>query len=187
MLDVARPDLTLGIVGTGLMGRGIAQIAAQAGVKVLLHDARPEAPEAARTFVWQTLSRLAAKGKLAPSEVEATMSRILIAATPEALEPCHVVIEVIVEELDAKQELLRRLEEIVGDDCVLATNTSSLLVTAIASRCRIPERVAGFHFFSPVPLMKVVEVIDGARTADWVCDALTGLATRMGHASVRAK
>jgi 3-hydroxybutyryl-CoA dehydrogenase len=187
MLDVARPDLTLGIVGAGLMGRGIAQIAAQAGVRVLLHDARPEAVDEARAFVRQALSRLVAKGKLAAAEVEATMARIGVAASLEALTPCHLVIEAIVEQLEAKQTLFHRLEAIVGDNCMLATNTSSLLVTAIAACCRMPQRVAGFHFFSPVPLMKVVEVIDGARTADWVGDALTGLAERMGHTPVRAK
>jgi 3-hydroxybutyryl-CoA dehydrogenase len=187
VLDVSRPDLTLGIVGTGLMGRGIAQIAAQAGVRVLLHDARPEAADDARAFVRQTLERLVERGKLAATDVTATMARIAIAATREELAPCHLVIEAIVEKLEAKQELLHRLETIVDDDCVLATNTSSLLVTAIAGRCRVPERVAGFHFFSPVPLMKVVEVIDGARTADWVGGALTALATRMGHTPVRAK
>ena len=187
MLDATRKDLTLGIVGTGLMGRGIAQIAAQGGVNVRLHDARPEAAAEARTAVAQTLAKLAEKGKLTAAAADAAGARLSIADTLEQLAGCHIVVEAIVENLDAKCQLFQQLEAIVGDDCVLATNTSSLSVTAIAAACREPARVAGFHFFSPVPLMKLVEVIDGQLSADWVGNALTTLAQRMGHTPVRAK
>jgi 3-hydroxybutyryl-CoA dehydrogenase len=187
MLDSTRNDLLLGVVGTGLMGRGIAQIAAQGGVRVLLHDARPEAAAEAREAIAQTLSNLAGKGRISADDAAAATARLGIADSLDALADCHVVVEAILERLDAKRELFARLEGIVGDACVLATNTSSLSVTAIAAGCRVPGRVGGFHFFSPVPLMKIVEVIDGAMTEAWVGDALTALARRMGHQPVRAQ
>ena len=186
-LDATRPDLALAVVGTGVMGRGIAQIAAQAGLRVLLYDTRAEAAPAARDYVAQMLSRLAEKGRLAPDAAKAAIDRIEIANVLTRLDACDVVVEAIAEELAPKRELFGHLEGIVSPDCVLATNTSSLQVTAIAAACSRPERVAGFHFFNPVPLMKVVEVVDGVMTAPWVGEALSALAERMGHAPVRAK
>jgi 3-hydroxybutyryl-CoA dehydrogenase len=186
-LDPQRPDLAVGIVGTGAMGRGIAQIASQAGIRVVLYDTRAEAASAAKAYALDALARLAAKGKL-PAEAATHAANLLdVAQVPGHLDRCHVVVEAIVESLDAKRELFRQLEDIVGAECVLATNTSSLQVTAIAAACRHPERVGGFHFFNPVPLMKVVEVIDGLATAPWVGDALAALARRMGHTPVRAQ
>jgi len=187
MLDANRKDLTLGIVGTGLMGRGIAQIAAQAGVHVRLFDSRGGAAQEARDAVAQTLAGLAAKGKLAATDADAASARLTIAHNLPQLAGCHLVVEAIVENLDAKRELFRQLEAVVGDDCLLATNTSSLSVTAIAAACRLPARVGGFHFFSPVPLMKIVEVIDGVLSAPRVGSALTALAQRLGHTPVRAQ
>ncbi len=186
-LDINRSDLTLGIVGSGLMGRGIAQIAAQGGVRVLLQDTREGAAEEARENIAQTLKTLAEKGKIAAADADAAVARIGVAATSQELSGCHIVVEAIVENLDAKRGLFQELENIVDETCLLATNTSSLSVTSIAAACRVPERVGGFHFFSPVPLMKIVEVIDGVVTAPWVGTALTGLARRMGHTPVRAK
>lgn len=186
-LDATRPDLCLAVIGTGVMGRGIAQIAAQAGIRVVLYDTRSDAAPAARDYVAQMLGKLADKGRLAPEAAKAAVERIQIANVLGHLHGCDVVVEAIVEDLATKRELFGHLEEIVGAECVLATNTSSLQVTAIAATCKRPERVAGFHFFNPVPLMKVVEVIDGVMTAPWVGEALTALAERMGHAPVRAK
>jgi 3-hydroxybutyryl-CoA dehydrogenase len=187
MFDANRNDLVLGIVGAGLMGRGIAQIAAQAGLKVLMHDARAETATDACESVGLTLSALAAKGKIDPAAASAAAARISVADTLRQLAACDIVVEAIIEKLDAKRELFERLEAVVGADCVLVTNTSSLAVTSIAAACRQPERVAGFHFFSPVPLMKIVEVIDGVLTTPAVGDALMALARRMGHTPVRAK
>ncbi|MFY9329465.1 MAG: 3-hydroxyacyl-CoA dehydrogenase [Georgfuchsia sp.] len=187
MLDVSRKDLILGIVGTGLMGRGIAQIAAQAEVRVILYDARPDAATEARVFIRQTLDKLAQKGKLTAADVDASMARVDIASSLEQLAPCHIVVEAIIEDMGAKRDLFNHLENIVQDGCVLATNTSSLSVTAIAAGCRLPSRVGGLHFFSPVPLMKVVEVIDGMLTATWASDALTALTERIGHTPVHAQ
>ena len=186
MLDATRPDLSLGVVGTGLMGRGIAQIAVQGGATVVLNDSRPGGAAEAREAIAKTLATLAAKGKISAADADAANARLVVAEDLTQLAGCHVVVEAIVEKLDAKRELFRQLEHIVADDCILATNTSSLSVTSIAAGCRVPERVGGFHFFSPVPLMKLVEVIDGIVTAPWVGEALTALAKRMGHTPVRA-
>ncbi|MFP2929287.1 3-hydroxyacyl-CoA dehydrogenase [Pyxidicoccus sp. 3LG] len=176
----------LGIVGTGIMGRGIAQLAAQAGLSVRLFDSRPQAAEEARTAVGATLDTLVAKGRVSPDEARAATARLQPIASEAGLAGCTVVVEAIVEDLRAKQELFARLEGIVGPGCLLATNTSSLSVTAIAAACARPGRVGGFHFFNPVPLMKVVEVIEGARTEPWVGEMLVALAKRMGHRPVRA-
>ncbi|MBL8471732.1 MAG: 3-hydroxyacyl-CoA dehydrogenase [Rhodocyclaceae bacterium] len=185
-LDVQRSDLTLGVVGTGLMGRGIAQIAAQAGIAVRLFDARAGAAEEARAALVATFGSLAAKGKLSAAAADQSAARLQPVDALSALAGCHVVVEAIVENLDAKRELFRSLEAVVDEDCLLATNTSSLSVTAIAAACRLPARVAGFHFFSPVPLMKLVEVIDGLLTAPALSEALVELARRCGHQPVRA-
>jgi 3-hydroxybutyryl-CoA dehydrogenase len=186
-LDARRKDLTLGIVGTGVMGGGIAQIAAQGGIRTMLYDTRADAAATARSGIEETLRKLADKGKLTPEAVRDAVARIEIAHVLTHLSPCHVVVEAIAEDLEAKRELFRHLEGLVAPGCLLATNTSSLQVTAIAAGCKHPERVGGFHFFNPVPLMKVVEVIEGVTTAPWVGDALVALAERMGHAPVRAK
>lgn len=187
MFDSARNDLTLGIVGSGLMGRGIAQIAAQAGIAVWLYDNRHEAAIEAQAALRQTFAKLADKGKMTAADAAAAGQRIDVAGELVQLAGCQVVVEAIVENLEVKQALFRQLEEVVADDCLLASNTSSLSITAIAAGCRLPERLAGFHFFSPVPLMKIVEVIDGLLTAPWVGPALADLARRCGHTPVRAQ
>jgi 3-hydroxybutyryl-CoA dehydrogenase len=186
-LDCNRTDLTLGIVGTGLMGQGIAQIAAQSGVQVLLFDAREGGAGQARAAIQKVLNRLVEKGKISDTAAAATLGRLQVLSNIEELSPCHLVIEAIFENLDVKRQLIQSLEGIVSDDCLLATNTSSLSVTAIAAGCRLPGRIGGFHFFSPVPLMKIVEVINGIMTEGWVGSALTDLANRMGHKPVQAK
>jgi 3-hydroxybutyryl-CoA dehydrogenase len=186
-LDVSRPDLTLAVVGTGVMGRGIAQVAAQAKIRVLLHDSRAGAAQDARQAISQQLTRLAEKGRLKSEEAEQAASRLEVADSLEALAPCHVVVEAIVEDLQAKRALFTALERAVAADCLLASNTSSLSITAIAASCKHPERVGGFHFFNPVPLMKVVEVVAGLLSAPWVGEALCAIALRFGHRPVRAQ
>ena len=177
----------VGVVGVGAMGRGIVQIAAQAGIKVLMFDQNLDAAHAARDALAQTWSKLAAKGKMTDLAVESALSNVHVAQTLGELADCDLVIEAIIERLDAKQALFRELEGVVSPQCALVSNTSSLSVTAIASACSHPERVAGYHFFNPVPLMKVVEVIDGLRSDPTVGDALMALSARMGHTAVRAR
>ena len=178
---------TMGLVGTGVMGAGIAQIAAQAGVRVCLFDARDGAAQAARDSLGGTFAKLVGKGKISQAAMDAAWANVQVVELIDDLQHCDLVVEAIVENLDAKRGLLQQLEGIVSPTCILATNTSSLSVTAIATGCQHPERVAGLHFFNPVPLMRVVEVIDGLATAPKVGDALLALAARIGHRGVRAK
>ncbi len=180
------PRIVLGVVGAGAMGRGIAQVAAQAGVQVRLFDVAPGAAGQARDTILAQLQKMQAKGKLTEAAVAAAAGAIEPVDAIAQFADCDIVIEAIVEKLDVKRALLVSLEAIVRADCVLATNTSSLSVTAIAAGCARPGRVAGFHFFNPVPLMKVVEVIAGALTDDASLESLTALAERIGHRPVRA-
>lgn len=188
--DADRDDLTLGIVGAGIMGRGIAQIAAEAGITVLLADTKREAVDEAVTFVAGMIRRKADKGKLSPEAADAAVARVRgTDAGPDAgyaaLAPCHLVIEAVVERMDVKHAVLAGLEAAVSETCIIATNTSSLSVTGFAAGAKRPERIGGFHFFNPVPLMRLVEVIGGVLTADWVTGGLMAVAKRLGHRPVR--
>lgn len=178
---------TLAIIGTGIMGMGIAQIAAQAGIQVLLFDAKAGAAEQGRQSLQATLEKLAAKGKFTDEQLQSTLANLTVIEEIVKIAEVDVVIEAIIENLEIKQQLFKQLESIVPVETILATNTSSLAVTAIASDCEHPERVAGFHFFNPVPLMKIVEVIPGISTKPSVVETLTALAKRMGHLGVVAK
>jgi 3-hydroxybutyryl-CoA dehydrogenase len=179
--------VAVGVVGCGTMGCGIAQVAAQAGLAVRLLDARPDGAAEARASIAGALDRLVAKGKLGAREAEAAAGRLEVRRALGELRGCDVVVEAIVEELEAKRALFRALEPVVGEGCILATNTSSLSVTAMAAGLARPARVAGFHFFNPVPQMRVVEVVAGLLTDPGVVDRLASLAGRMGHVAIRAK
>ena len=185
--DLDRPGVTLGVIGAGAMGRGIAQVAVVAGYTTLLTDQSPAAAEDARAFISRMVLRAAEKGRLTRAAAEAALGRLHLAPRLDDLKDCAIVIEAIVEELEAKRRLFTELEALVSDDCILASNTSSLSITAIAAACRRPARVAGAHFFNPVPLMKLVEVIDGEHSDPRVGDALMALVGRLGHKAVRVK
>jgi len=187
MLDIQRPDLVAGVAGSGTMGRGIVQVLAQCGVRTLVFDAQPGATAKAKDAIAKSLAAIAQKGRITQADADSALSRIEIVDSLAALKPCHVVVEAIVELLAPKQELFKALEAIVSENCILASNTSSLSVTAMASACAKPGRVAGYHFFNPVPVMKIVEVVDGELTEPWVGDALVALAKRYGHKPVRCK
>ena len=182
-----KPIQTVGVAGAGAMGRGIAQIAAQAGLRVKLFDTNPAALNSARDTLTQTWTMLANKGKMTPEQAHEALGKLYLIDELEDLSDCDLVIEAIIERLDIKQTFFKQLESVVSADCILVSNTSSLSITSIAAGCAHPARVAGYHFFNPVPLMKVVEVIDGLRTDPAVGDALMSLSTRMGHTPVRAK
>jgi 3-hydroxybutyryl-CoA dehydrogenase len=184
-LDPNRPDLIVGVIGTGAMGRGIVQVAAAGGITVMMTDSRPGAAKEARDFIDKMLGRAAEKGAITGDEAKAAVARIRITDNLADFKACHVVIEAIVENLDAKRQLFAELETIVDPDCILASNTSSLSVTTIGAKLKTPQRFAGFHFFNPVPLMKLVEVIDGLLTADWVSEALMTVGRRMTREPVR--
>lgn len=184
---MTNPFPIVGIIGTGAMGQGIAQMAAQAGSQVLLFDNRAGAADAALHHIHQQWQRLVGKGRISDDEAASLRGRLSSIASLDEAARCDFIIEAIVERLDAKQSLFAELEKIVRPEAVLATNTSSLSVTAIGAALRHPERFAGFHFFNPVPLMKVVEVVAGLKTDPAVCERLAEHARAMGHSPVRAQ
>lgn len=180
-------DLTLGVIGTGAMGRGIAQIMAAGGLKVLMFDVTDGAAETGRAFAERMILRAAEKGTITDEDAKASIGRLSVVAGLADLAPCDVVVEAVLENLDIKRKVFGELEGIVSEEAILATNTSSLSVTAIAAGLKHPQRMAGFHFFNPVPLMKVVEIVEGLETSAQTCDALSAVARRAGHEPVRAK
>ena len=175
------------IIGAGAMGRGIAQIAAQSGSQVWLYDTQAEAVHKARDSVFEQWDKMQEKGRLTAEAVNGHKSRLLAANSLQDLAACDLVIEAIVERLDVKQKLFAELEDVISPSCVLVTNTSSLSVTAIAAALKRPAQFAGYHFFNPVPLMKVVEVIAGLKTDPAICLQLTAYAKSMGHTPVQAQ
>ena len=178
---------TVGVVGAGAMGRGIAQIAAQAGSTVKLYDTQPQALEKARQELFGQWDRLLEKGRMDAAAVRACKDRLQTAGGLQELADCALVVEAVVERLDVKKSLFAELESVLAPRAVLATNTSSLSVTAIAAGLKQPQRVAGYHFFNPVPLMKVVEVVAGLKTDPAVCAGLADYARQMGHTPVQAQ
>ncbi len=156
--------LKTGIIGSGSMGAGIAQVAATAGHEVLIYDNNPTALERAKNSLLAILNKLAAKGKIDDRTAKAIFGRIYFVDNLLAFTDCGLVIEAIIEDLGVKKSVFGQLEDIVKQDCILATNTSSLSIAAIAAACRKPERVLGIHFFNPAPLMKLVEIIPAIQT-----------------------
>jgi 3-hydroxybutyryl-CoA dehydrogenase len=178
--------LPIGVIGGGTMGRGIVQLFAQAGHVVRCHDAVPGAARKAKDYVVGMVARGIEKGKVTQAEVDALAARIRPCTESGELADCGVVIEAIVEDIEVKRGLFRELEDVVTESAILVSNTSSLVVSEIAAGCRHPERVAGLHFFNPVPLMKVAEVIPGMRTAAATVETLRTLVSGAGHRAVIA-
>lgn len=172
---------TIAVVGAGAMGRGIIQWASETGATVLAFDQHEGAAAAARDFVAKILDRGVEKHRLSVTERDDRLARIKVVDDIAAISDADVVIEAIVEDVNAKQALFMSLERIVGPDTLLCTNTSSLSVTEIAFGCERPERVAGLHFFNPVPLMRVVEVIRGEQTEGPVIAQLLELVRKTNH------
>ena len=175
------------VIGAGVMGVGIVQVALLAGHPVRLFDVREGAAAAAAEQLLLTLAKLADKGKVTPEDVEAARGRLSVAAALNELRDAVLVIEAVVENLGVKQALMRDLEAIVSHDCVLASNTSSLSITAVARGLELPGRVVGMHFFNPVPLMRLVEVVSGLATEPAVADAIHMLAQDWGKTAVHAR
>jgi 3-hydroxybutyryl-CoA dehydrogenase len=175
------------VVGAGIMGSGIAQVAAQAGHPVLLYDAREGAAAEAKRKLVATFDGLVAKGKLSQEAAFTVLERVRPAATLEDAAGVSLVIEAIVENLDFKRALFLELEAVVKADCLFATNTSSISVTAIANGLAHPARLVGMHFFNPVPLMKLVEVVSGLHTDPAVAEAIFELSKTWGKTPVHAR
>jgi 3-hydroxybutyryl-CoA dehydrogenase len=178
---------TLGVVGAGAMGSGIAEVAAASGIAVLLFDARPDAADAAIGVILGRAQKRLAAGKIAQTQFDGLAEKLSAAGALADLEPCDLVVEAVVEDLAVKRELFAQLEEVVAPTALLASNTSSLPIGVVGSKLRHPERFAGLHFFNPVPLMKLVEVIPGPRTAVAVVDSLTAFSKHVGKEPVSVR
>jgi len=186
MIDLLKSDLVVAVFGAGTMGRGIAQVCAQAGITTLLYDARDGAVTEALATVDKGLDAQVAKGRMSDEAKRATMARLKAIKSLEEVAPASLVIEAIVEDLGVKRELFRSLEKILAPDAVIATNTSSLSVTEIAAGCARPERVGGLHFFNPPPVMKLVEAIAGLRSDPSMAEALVAFTKRIGKVPIVA-
>ena len=185
--EALKSSSVIAVVGTGAMGAGIAQVAAAAGHVVKLLDNRPEAAAKAVAGIRAQFARLAEKGKLTVDAAQAAGARLLPVEQLADLADAALVVEAIVESLEAKQTLYRDLEAIVGADCIFGTNTSSISVTAIGAALQRPERLAGLHFFNPAPLMALVEIVSGLATDKAVADTLFATASAWGKTAVHAK
>lgn len=175
------------VIGAGAMGAGIAQVAAQAGHPVALFDTREGAAAQAIAGIAKQLGKRVDAGKLDAAERDATLARLTPAARLEDLEGSALVVEAIVENLDVKRGLFAQLEAICGDDCILASNTSSLSITSLAATLKRPERVAGLHFFNPAPVMALVEIVAGLASDKAIVDCLYATAKAWGKKPVHTK
>jgi 3-hydroxybutyryl-CoA dehydrogenase len=182
---VAREIKTVGVVGLGTMGAGIAQIAALAGNDVVGREVSEELNERARGRIEHFLGRAVEKGKLEAPERDAALARVRTTTEVGELAACDLVIEAIVEDLDAKRELFAELDRVCGPDAILATNTSALSVTEIAQATERPERVIGMHFFNPAPLLPLVEIVRTEWSDESAVDAAYAWAERAGKQPVR--
>jgi 3-hydroxybutyryl-CoA dehydrogenase len=178
---------TIGIVGAGTMGAGIAQVAILSGLQVLLYDAVGAALAKGQSRIAQSLSRAVGKGLIRADDAEAALRRLSAVSQLAEVRDAPFIIEAAPEDLPLKQRLFTELDGLADPAAILATNTSSLSVTAIAGATRRPERVVGMHFFNPVPMMKLVEIVVSPRTDPAVVEETTELARRLGKTPVRAK
>jgi len=177
----------IGIVGTGTMGQGLAQVAAQAGYQVVFQNRRQESVDRGLKGIRKSLERLVSKQKLSESDRDEALERIRGVVPMEELKGCDRVIECAPEDLELKRDLLQKVDGIVGEETIVATNTSSLSVTKLASFVKRPAHFVGLHFFNPVPMMKLVEVVRGLRTSDSTVAAVRGLAEAMGKVPIDVK
>ncbi|MDG4841284.1 3-hydroxyacyl-CoA dehydrogenase family protein [Micromonospora sp. WMMD967] len=174
----------LAVVGAGLMGSGIAQVAAQAGWQVTLRDLDDAATDRGLGGIRKSLEKFAEKGRIEASEVEATLARITPTTDLEAAADADIVVEAVFERLEIKHEVFRALDKICKSDAVLATNTSAIPVTQIAAVTERPEAVVGTHFFSPVPMMQLCELVRGYKTSDATLDTARAFAEEIGKTVV---
>jgi 3-hydroxybutyryl-CoA dehydrogenase len=178
---------TIGVVGAGTMGNGIAQVAAMAGYDVIMSDIEDKFVQNGLKNVDKFLSKSVEKGKMTADDKNAVMGRIKGTTKIEDMKDADIVVEVILEVMDLKKKVFKQLDEITKKDAILATNTSSMSITEIATATSRPDRVVGMHFFNPVPLMKLVEVIRGLRTSDETITATLDLAKKLGKEPVEVK
>jgi len=179
--------MKVGIIGAGSMGSGIAQVAATAGCQVIVIDSNPEILAKAENALRKILGRLVEKGKLSQEKINDIFGKIQYAQDINLLAQSDLIIEAIVENLEVKQNVIRQLETLATDQCILATNTSSLSISAIAASCAIPERVVGIHFFNPAPLMPLVEIVPAVQTSNEVLNHAKSVIDSWGKITVLVK
>lgn len=177
----------IGVVGAGTMGNGIAQVAAQVGCEVVMRDIEDQYVQRGLDNIDRFLSKSVEKGKIQADEKDAAMGRIRGTTDMADLKDVDLVVEAVIEDLELKKAVFKDLDEICRPEIVLASNTSSMSVTEIAAATKRPEKVCGMHFFNPVPLMRLVEVIRGYSTSDDTVAVATALAQRMGKVTVDVK
>jgi 3-hydroxybutyryl-CoA dehydrogenase len=175
---------TIGVVGAGTMGHGIAQVSAQSGYEVILVDAAPEALARGRAQIGKGYERLVAKGKLAAEDRDQALGRLRTGGDLAALAAADLVVEAVVERLEVKAKVLSELDRVCPAATILATNTSSISITRLAGATSRPEKVIGMHFMNPVPVMQLIEVIRGLATSQETYDAVEAASRRMGKTPV---
>ena len=184
-MSVFGSHTVVGVIGSGAMGSGIAQVAATAGHKVVVYDNNTTALQRAHTTLSGTFQKLQEKGKIASADE--LLQRFTFTSQLDGLATCGLIIEAIIENLDIKKQVFTQVESKVSDECILASNTSSLSVTSIAAACRLPHRVLGLHFFNPAPLMALVEVIPAIQTQESLIPEAKDLMIQWGKTPVIAK
>lgn len=175
------------VIGAGQMGGGIAQVIAQAGVEVLLNDAYPEAIDKRIAFIDKLLTKNVTKGRMTEEEKSAALANIKPCKDMQEAKDVDLVIEAIIENMDIKKELLSNLSKIMRDDAIYASNTSSLSITELATAYKDPSKVIGMHFFNPVPVMKLIELIRGIGTSDETYQTVKALGEKIGKTTVEIK
>ena len=178
---------TIGIVGAGLMGSGIAQVCAVAGLQVVLHDVSEQAVQRGLAAIGANLERMVAKDKISADDARQALARIAGGADQSRLGQAEFLIEAATERVEIKQAILRELDAVARAGSIIATNTSSVSITRLAACLREPARLVGMHFFNPVPVMALVEVIRGIQTSDATYDATRALAARIGKSAIGAR
>jgi 3-hydroxybutyryl-CoA dehydrogenase len=177
----------IGICGAGTMGAGIAIAGIQAGYEIVLFDVREEVVQKAHAYIVDQMAKAVERGKMTQEQADAATGKVRATTSLDDMAPCDIVIEAIIEDRDIKQKLFAALEERIADDAILATNTSSIAVTSLAAGLRHPERFAGMHFFNPAHIMKLVEVIRGAKTSDATVQRIIELSRALGKSPAVAK
>ncbi|WP_169566560.1 3-hydroxyacyl-CoA dehydrogenase [Sneathiella limimaris] len=186
-IDPNKNGLVVGVVGAGAMGRGIAQVSATGGMKAKIFDTAEGAAQKACDFIAGMIDRSVEKGRMSSEDGDQAKANLQAASSLEEFKDCDLVVEAIVENIDIKQKVFQQIEGIVSKDAIIASNTSSIRISSIASACTHKDRIAGLHFFNPVPLMKLVEVINATDTSAATTEALTVIGKRMGRVPVVVK
>ncbi len=187
MKDASAADYVVGVIGAGAMGQGIAQVSAQGKIRTLVFDVREGASEKAKQSIGTQLARQVEKGRMSQDDADAALARIEPVSDIKALAPCDAIVEAIFEDLDVKHAVFKDIAKVVSPDCLIASNTSSISISAIASALEHRGRFAGMHFFNPVPVMKLVELIRGSETSDEAVAQLDTLGKRFGRVPVVVK